>query len=153
MKLQRKQSGQAILESALIMLVFLLIFIGILDFGQFLYFHQSLTERARAGARYSAAHPCAADLTCPDAINVAIYNDPAGAASGASALLPNVNLPGARPDVNKATITATLSSPGTDDARVMVTISNYPYNFVSPYMSKATWFRTVRASESYEIGR
>jgi Flp pilus assembly protein TadG len=44
-------------ETALLLLVFLTTLVGILDFGQGLYFHQSLVERARAAARYGAIHP------------------------------------------------------------------------------------------------
>jgi hypothetical protein len=49
-------------------------------------------------------------------------------------------------------VSATLvGAAGTDDARIVVTINNYPYNFVSPYMSKSTWLRTIVAVETYEI--
>jgi Flp pilus assembly protein TadG len=82
---RKRQRGQAIVESALTMLIFLPVLIGILDFGQFLYFHQSLTERARAGARYGAVHTLGDGS---EAVNVAIYNNPAGAGGGATALLP-----------------------------------------------------------------
>jgi len=58
MKSKKKQGGQAMLETALILLVFLSCLLGIVDFGAFFYFHQSLTERARAGARYGSVHTC-----------------------------------------------------------------------------------------------
>src|SRR6266849_7145436 len=131
MKSRMNQRGQAVVESAFVLLIFLAMLIGIVDFGQFLYFHQSLSERARAAARYAAVH----DFDIKKIGNFALYNDPQGTANGATALLPNVNTPGnASPDSSKATISATLSSPATDDARVIVTISNYPYNFFSPFM-------------------
>ena len=139
-KSRKRQSGQAAVESALIMLIFLPVLIGILDFGQFLYFHQSLAERARAAARYGAVHTY---TDGSDSAKVAVYNDPAGTTNGATQLLPHLTT---------GIVSATLSGAGTDDARITVTISNYPYNFISPYMSKSTWFRTVRASEPYEIG-
>jgi len=147
------QRGQAMVESALVLLIFLSMFIGIVDFGQFLYFHQSLSERARAGARYAAVHGSNTTINATQIENVALYNDPAGAANGATPLLPYVNTPGASPVAGKATITAVLSNAQTDDARVMVTISNFPYRFFSPFMSKSTWYRTVQASIPYEIGR
>ena len=141
MRMKRSdRKGQALVEGALILLLFLAFFVGTIDFGQFLYFHQSLTERARAAARYGAVHTYSGGS---DSANVAVYNDPAGTANGATALLP---------DLTTGIVGATLSGAGTDDARITVTISNYPYNFVSPYMSKSTWFRTILASEPYEIG-
>jgi hypothetical protein len=44
-------------ETALILLTFILMLIGTIDFGQVIYFHQSLVERARAAARYGAINP------------------------------------------------------------------------------------------------
>src|SRR5260370_22356734 len=78
MKSRKKQSGQAMLESAMILLVFLVVLLGIVDFGQFFYFHQSLTDRARAGARYGSVHACSDTATCPEAVHYAIYNDATG---------------------------------------------------------------------------
>src|SRR2546430_11479076 len=98
-----KRRGQAVIESSLILLIFIPVLIGILDFGQFLYFHQSLSERARAGARYAAVHTFDATKIA----NYTLYNDDTGSANGATPLLPNVNGPGDS-DATKATITATL---------------------------------------------
>src|SRR5947207_15185822 len=103
-----KRRGQAVIESSLILLIFIPVLIGILDFGQFLYFHQSLSERARAGARYAAVHTF-------DATKIAkytLYNDDTGSSNGATPLLPNVNSPGDS-DATKTTITATLTNPPT----------------------------------------
>ena len=58
-------------ETSLVLLTFLMLLIGIIDFGQVLYFHQSLVERARAAARYGAINPT--DTTGIQ--NVAVYND------------------------------------------------------------------------------
>src|SRR5258708_3326662 len=85
MRSERKQRGQATVESALVLLVFLPLLIGILDVGQVFYFHQPLGDGVRAAARYGAAH---AYTDGSETVNVAIYNDPAGATNGATALLP-----------------------------------------------------------------
>ena len=137
-KFQNKRRGQAMVESALIMMIFVPVLIGIADFGQFLYFHQSLTDRARTAARYGAVHVYTNSGS--DIQNVAVYNNPDS--TGATALLPNMTT-----DM----VTATLDDAGTDTARITVTISNYPFNFLSPFMSKDTWYRTVLATEPYEI--
>src|SRR6185369_14788331 len=63
------------LESALIMLVFLPVLIGIMDFGQLLYFHQALSERTRVAAHWGVNTFDATQFAI-----VAIYNDPAGTA-------------------------------------------------------------------------
>jgi Flp pilus assembly protein TadG len=144
MRSRNKRSGQALIESGLIMMIFLPLSIGIMDFGQFLYFHQSLTERTRAAARYGAVH--AFDATA--IANVAIYNDPAGSNGGAnSPLLPYLNTTSG----SDGCVSATLSDAGTDDARVRVTITNFPYNFLifPTTLNK----RTMSDTEPYEIGR
>jgi Flp pilus assembly protein TadG len=138
-KPRNKRSGQALVESALTMMIFLPVLIGIADFGQFLYLHQTLTDRARSAARWGAVH---AYTSAGDHIKeVAVYemaNPPAGTA----AILPNLTT---------GMVTATLDDVGTDSARITVKISDYPYNFLSPYMSKITWYRTIIATEPYEI--
>jgi len=141
-KSSKKQSGQAMLESALMLLLFLVVLLGILDFGQFFYFHQSLTERARAGARYGSVHLCADVTNCTAAVNVAIYNDATGAGTP---VLPCLT---SGCDQN-ATVTAAVTSSGTQDGRITVTISNYPLNFMLPFLAKSTW--TIRATDPYEV--
>ena len=138
-KSRNSRRGQAMIESALIMMIFLPVLIGIADFGQFLYFHQTLTDRARAAARYGAVRAYTGS-----GIHVrkyAMYND-GDPADGAIPVLPNMNL---------GMITASLDDSGTDSARITVTISNYPFSFLSPFMSKDTQYRTVIATEPYEI--
>ena len=55
-QIMRPRRGSALVESALVLLLFIVILLGIMDFGQILFFHHILTERARAGARYAAVH-------------------------------------------------------------------------------------------------
>jgi len=138
------RKGQALIEGALILLMFLVFFVGTIDFGQFLYFHQSLTERARAAARYGAVNP--ADRTGIQ--NVAVYNDPAGTANGATALIPNfttdmvsVCLPG------DASCSDSSTGP---DWRVTVTISGYQMGTFNLVMPKAFTNRPITASLSSE---
>ena len=138
MKSRKKQRGQAFIESALIMLIFVPVLVGIADFGQVIYFHASLTERARAAARYGAVHT----YTDGSAIkNVAVYNDPSPA-TGTAGLVPYLTT---------SLVTATLDDANTDSARITVTITNYPFNFISGFMSQSTWYKTVITTEPYEI--
>jgi Flp pilus assembly protein TadG len=145
LKSRQNQRGQALVESGLVMLVFLPVLIGVMDFGQFLYLHLSLTERTRAAAHYGSITTF---TDGSDIANMAIYNDPAGAANGATPLLPNLQTTDSTKD---GYVTATLTSAGTDDARVRVTITNYPYNFL--IMPSDVNHRTVTDTEPYEVGR
>jgi len=128
-KTRNKQNGQVFVESALILLVFLAFLLGALDFGQYMYFHESLTERARAAARYGAVNWT--DRTGIQ--NVAVFNDPTGTANGAKAVISKLTtsmiavcLPG---DVSCA-------DPGNSvDSVITVTISGYQmvtFNLVIP---------------------
>ena len=135
-----RRRGQALVESGLILFVFLAFFIGTLDFGQFLYFHQSLTERARAAARYGAVNPT--DRTGIQ--NVAVYNDPAGTANGAKPLLPyftvdmvSVCLPGD---------TSCSDSSTGPDWRVSVTISGYQMTTFNLWMPQSFTNKPITAS-------
>jgi len=137
------ERGQSLIESALVLLVLLPLLMGIIDVGQFLYFHQAVSERARAAARWGAVNP----FNGSQIANVAIYNDPAGPTHGASAVLPYLTTtPGA-----DGYVSATLSGAGTEDARITVTIADYPAGFL--ILPSAISRRTVCDTQPYEIGR
>ena len=135
------QTGQAFVESALVLIVFVSITIGIADFGQFLYLHQSLTERVRAAARYGAVRPY--DFPGDGIRNVAVYGT-AAPAEGSKPLVPGLKT---------SMVTASLIAEGTDAARIKVTVSNFPFNFFSPWIAKKAKARPVIASIAYERGR
>ena len=143
MRLRRNKRGQAMLESALILTVFLPVLLGIVDFGQFLYFHQALSERTRAAVRWGAVNT----FDAAKVANVAIYNDPAGSGNGATQVLPYLNTTSG----TDGYVSAVLNDAGTDDARVIVTISSYPYHFL--IMPTSINHRTVYDTAPYEIGR
>jgi Flp pilus assembly protein TadG len=142
MRSRKNQRGQALIESGLVMLVFLPVFIGIMDFGQFLYLNQTLWERLRVAARYGAT---VTYTDGSDIVNMAIYNDPAPGA-GAAATLPNMQGSDSTAD---GYVTATLSAADADgNKRVVVTVTHYPYNFLMMPSNKN--FRTVVDTEPYE---
>jgi Flp pilus assembly protein TadG len=136
--MQKKHSerGATMLETALLFMVFLTMLIGIIDFGQVLYFHQSLVERARAAARYGAIHPT--DTTGIQ--NMAVFN------SATVTGTPVAVLPG----MTTAMVNVQDLSNNTPEARVMVTISGYPINFISPYIAKQFNNRPVIVSITAE---
>jgi Flp pilus assembly protein TadG len=143
-QIRNQERGQAFVETGLMLMIVLPIVIGIMDFGQFLYFHQALSDRTRAAARWAAVNT----FDATQITNVAIYNDPNGSANGASRVLPHLNNTTAG---SNGYVSATLSDAGTDDARVTVTITNFPYNFL--LMPSSLNYRTIYDTEPYEIGR
>ena len=132
----QKQRGSAMLEGTLVLLTFICLLLGTVDFGQMLYFHQALTDRARAAARYGAVNP-----TDSDGIkNIAIYNQPT--TSGSPTAIIN--------GLTTSMINVTNTGNNTSSARVVVTISNYPINFFSPYIAQAFNARPVMVAASAE---
>jgi len=55
--MRQTQRGQSLVEGTLVMMVFFAMLLGVVDFGQVLFAHQSLTERARAAVRWGSLHP------------------------------------------------------------------------------------------------
>jgi hypothetical protein len=109
-------------ESALVLLTFFAMLIGTIDFGQVLFFHQSLVERARTAVRYGVTNP----TNTAGIQNMAVYNTPTVTGTP-SAVLPNLTT---------AMVTVTNPDVNTSNARVVVTISGYPINFLSPYITQ-----------------
>lgn len=112
------RKGQALVEAALSILVFLSMLLGIIDFGLYLYFSQSLVERTRAAARFAILDPTQIDKIK----NVAIYNTPT----------PTDATPRLLPALTGNMISIATADLGTPEGRVSVTISNYPISFVTP---------------------
>jgi len=136
MRKNHSERGQSFVETGLVLLVFLMLLIGIVDFGQVLYFHQSLVERARAAARYGAINPT--DTT--GIKNIAVYNSATAGSAPVLNGLTTAMVDVQNPDIN------------TSAARVVVTISNYPITFVSPYIARTFNNRPVMVAMSSEGG-
>jgi Flp pilus assembly protein TadG len=121
--MQRKnRGGQTLVESALVILVLIATLLGIIDFGQVLFIHQTLAERARAGVRFAAvANPLNADQVK----NFVVYNNTAGTGTpvlgGLTTSMVGVLQSGTQ---------------GCDEARITVTIANYPFQFFSPWLAR-----------------
>jgi Flp pilus assembly protein TadG len=131
-----RERGASLLESALVLLTFLMMVIGVMDFGQVLYLHQSLVERARSAARYGAINP----TNSAGIQNMAVYNSPT-VASGQTAML--AGLTTAMVDVQNPDI-------NTPNARVVVTISGYPMQFFTPGLARAFTGRSVMVAMTAE---
>ena len=132
----RSQRGSSMVETALILLTFILMLIGTIDFGQVIYFHQSLVERARAAARYGAINPT--DTT--GIKNIAVYNS-ATVPSPPTAVLPNLTT---------SMVAVQNLGANSPEARIQVTISTYPINFISPYIAQQFNNRPVIVSMNAE---
>jgi hypothetical protein len=107
-----------LVETALIFTTFAFMLIGAFDCGQFLFIHQALVERARSAARWGVVN----DPTNLSGIqNMVLYNQPTGSGSGYFGL-------------DSSMVQVTNPGSGTDNYRVVVFITNYPYTVLSPYI-------------------
>jgi hypothetical protein len=107
------------LELALICLVFFSLLIGTFDFGQFLFIHQALVERARYAARWGMASTTATNAQIQ---NMVMYGQ---STAGTNAYF-GLTIP---------MVTVTQSNANTANWIITVNISNYPYQMLSPYIA------------------
>jgi len=96
---KRRQSGQALVELALVVPILLLLALGVIEIGRYAYIAILIGNAARAGAAY-AAQTTAQSVDLPGITNAADY-DFAGATSGST----NTN---GQP-VSKLTVTSSVA--------------------------------------------
>ena len=123
MRTRQRQSGQAMVEGALVMLVFLVTIMGIADMGQLMFFHQSLVERARSAVRWGVTHT----YNQTQIQNMAVYEKQAPTQSDKPVLA----------YLTTGMVTVTNDNAGTTQASRTVSISGYPYRFISPWITKS----------------
>jgi Flp pilus assembly protein TadG len=127
-KKMRPERGSAIVETALIASAFFYMLIGILDFGQFLFIHQTLTERAREAVRYGiVTDPTNATLIQ----NVVLYGQASGVPVPGTAHSTDLGIF----NVPRSDVTVSATGVTTDDYRLTVQIKNYTYTIYSPFIS------------------
>src|SRR6476620_8735411 len=61
---RHRSRGQSLVEFALVLPVFLLILMGIVDFGMAVYKFNGVSQAAREIARVTSVHPCAGATPC-----------------------------------------------------------------------------------------
>lgn len=117
---QERSKGAVFIETGLVFVVFAFMLIGAFDFAQFLFIHQALVDRARSAARWGAL----SDPTNTSAIqNMVLYNQPTAPVGATSGIF------GLTSDMVQV---ATQDTPSSDNYRLIVLITNYPYQMISP---------------------
>ena len=124
-----RKRGQAMIEGALITLLLAAVLIAIFDLGLVLFIHQTFANSVRSAVRYGVVNPY--DPTVIK--NMVLYGQPTAGATGVFGLTAGM--------VSVARIDA-----GTNDQRIVVTISGYPYRFFSPWIAGAFNGRAIMAS-------
>ena len=147
MRTQRRDAGQGLVEFSLTIIVFLVIVMGVVDFGMAVYKFNGVSQAARELARVTSVHPCAVAgaLTCT----------PGGSAETAEVLATQKNLV---PGLVDPPVFRCVDDSGTpvapnpcdfskDSVQVEVTA---PYRPITPLLGlTGTW--TIKGSSSAQI--
>jgi Flp pilus assembly protein TadG len=116
---RRRTAGTALVETSLTLLLYTTIIFSLVDFGYIMFLHQTLTERARAAARYGSLNPT--DTTGMK--NMVVYYATTGSGAGVFGLTTD-------------NVSAVRSGSGTSADRVTITISGYTFWGITPAVSK-----------------
>ena len=128
--------GSALVESALVILVFLALLIGIGDLGQVLFIQQSLVERIRQGLRYGVITYDATAIQ-----KIVLYGTP----TPADGAIPSFNLTSSMVQVSRYDAKAA-------EDRVVITVSNYPIEFFSPWVAGRLTGKPIVGVQPMELG-
>jgi hypothetical protein len=123
----RRERGQSLIEGTLVMLVFFALLLGVLDFGQVLFAHQSLVERVRSSVRRGSLHPW--DGTEP-IVNLVLYNQPVKPDTQQAGFL------GLQPE--NVIVQYRMPTPERpDDETLTVQIVNFESHLFAPWLARA----------------
>ncbi len=124
MKKNRAEKGQALLEFALVTLVFFILAFGIIEFGRALWTWNTIAEATRAGARYATtATPTGTDTEIKKMV---VYKDP-NATAGSTPVLPGLTESNVTVDYLMNNGTAAASKAVADIIQVSITGYQFPF--------------------------
>ncbi len=133
---RKTNRGSTMVEFSLIGVMFFVILIGIMDFGQFLFVQQAILDRARTAARWGAA----SDPTNSGAIqNMVLYLQPTVPAHGTASF-----------GLTASMVSVSTADVGTDNYRLVIQISGYSYLVLSPYLART--YKGTPISVSVPLG-
>ena len=136
---EKRSKGSVLVETGFVFIIFAFMLMGAFDFAQFLFIHQALVDRARSAARWGAL----SDPTNTSAIqNMVLYNQttaPVGASSGIFGL------------TSSMVQVSTQDTSSSDNYRLTVLITNYPYQMISPIIGGT--YNGPNILISFPIGR
>lgn len=119
-KSRQGERGAALVEFAIGATVFLMVMFAVIEFGRALWVHNALADAARRGARYAVVNTAASSAAVK---NVVVYGDAAGGTT------PLVN------NLSTANVNVTYSGFGLSGGTATVSITNYQFQFVLPFVS------------------
>lgn len=133
----KSSRGSSLVESVLVLVVFLALLIGAVDLGQALFVHQTLVERARNAVRYAAVH----EFDAAAIQNLVLFNStaaPAGADSG---------FMGLRRDM----VLVRRMDAGTNEDRIEIRIQGFRFQMLSVFIPGTATGQTIEVSVPFEL--
>ena len=129
----KKQRGQSLVESTLVLLVFFSLLLGVIDCGQVLFAHQSLVERVRTAVRWGVVHPWLQETSADSIVNLVLYNQTGTPRGDTPAFL----------GMQRENVVVRHIAPSErpDDETLSVTIVNFRPQFFSPWFAGAVLSR------------
>lgn len=112
-----KQKGSAMVESALIILLFLTMMFGAIDFAHIMFLQQALYERTRGAVRTGVAKQYTADQIK----NLILYNDPTAPTTPSNGYM----------DLTSSDVSVSFADSGYSSQRVTVTVQRLTVPTVS----------------------
>jgi Flp pilus assembly protein TadG len=131
------QRGQSVIEGVLVLVVLIGMILGVLDFGQMMFLHQTLTERARAAARHAALNPADVD----GVRNLVLFGNtvaPGDATRGFWGM-------------TAAMVQVARNNQNTNEDEMVVTISGYRFQIFSPWIAGSALGRPIVAAAPVEV--
>jgi Flp pilus assembly protein TadG len=122
----KSRRGQAMVESALVLLAFIAIMVATMDFGHLLFSHHTMVERVRAALRWAVVNPY--DGTGDKVANMILYQQPTVPQNPQSTFMGL-----ARSNLQITYTAANTSNP--NDERITVAIVDYQFRFFSPWIA------------------
>ena len=122
----RKRNGQSLVESTLILLVFLSILLGVLDVAQVLFTHQSLANRVNTAVRWAGTQKWQGVEPVRNMVLYSQASEPRSTTEGYLGLKPENVLVSYRPP--------TVDRP--DDESLTVEVVNFESHLFSPWISR-----------------
>lgn len=135
MRRNQRQKGAAMLESALIIVVFMVMLIAIFDISMYLFLTHSVKERCRQALREGVVQPY--NVTAIE--NVVLY----GNSTAPEGSEPSFHL-------NREMIDVQRFDAGSSEDRLTLTISGYRYRLLTPTLTGAPIEFNFRSTASYE---
>lgn len=134
---RRLQKGSALVESSLILLIFLAMTLGTVDFANLMFLHQSVYERTRKAVRYSVAK----QLTADEIRNLILYDSlttPQDTTTGYFGL-------------TASDIGVTFNNAGLSSQRVNISVSNVAMPMISFWLPASMRAKTLNFTLNLEL--